>query len=198
MSVIFDQLRIAEDGKMLYLDCHVNTASMFSDRYIDKVVIKTGEQVLETETSPTVADGNHIYLKQVSGNQKEIHLALQPVDMNEYYSKNDFSSDMFFVYVVCKDLSTNECIPCELSNLTYIGTTFDTHRLYQEAMGYVKELSDTCEVSEGFIDFILRFNAFKIAADTGHYQCAVDFYKQLFGGSYASHNSTTKGCGCRG
>lgn len=48
MSVIFDQLRISDNGQSLYLDAHVNEASYFDNVYMGKVTVCTEDQVSET------------------------------------------------------------------------------------------------------------------------------------------------------
>ena len=34
--IIFDQLRISDNGKMLYVDIHVNKADLFDNIFIDR------------------------------------------------------------------------------------------------------------------------------------------------------------------
>lgn len=201
MSVIFDQLRVADDGKFLYIDAHVSDASYFESRYIKHVIIKTAGQVSESEISPSASDGDNVYSTTLSGTQREVHLALQPVDLNEHFGKNSFSSDLFFVYVVCEETTPNECTPCELSNLTTLGTTFDTNLLYQKMLDYSRELADDCNVPDGFVDFILGYHALDAAIQTGHYIPAIKFWNQLFDMSYGYNGGSTngsKGCGCHG
>jgi hypothetical protein len=67
--------------------------------------------------------------------------------------------------------------------------------MYQKAMAYTKELANTCEVSKGFIDFILQWNAFMASVNTGHYTAAIKFYRKLFS---RVTTSTARPCGCHG
>lgn len=46
--ILFDQLRISDDGKRLYINAHVNKADYFANVYIDSIVIMTADKVSET------------------------------------------------------------------------------------------------------------------------------------------------------
>lgn len=195
--VIFDQLRISDDGRMFYLDVHVNKADYFDDIYLDKILIATSGQV--SETDPLSPGNSYVYCLEIPGSEKEIHLALQPVDFNEYFTGSDFSSELFFVYVICKG-TVGECTPCRLDELTTLGVTFDYGKLYQQVMGFTKQLADDCNIPDGFIDLMLTFGAFKASVETEHYVPAIKFYKQLFEGGHGMtpYSATSKPCGCHG
>lgn len=191
--IIFDRLQISDNGKMLYIDAHVNKADYFDNNYIDYIVIKTADQVSEATTLSS--DDTYIYRRSVEANTREIHLALQPTDMNEYFSKSDFSSDLFFVYIVCGG-TVASCTPCRLDELTTLGVTFDYGNFYNKVMNYTRELANTCNIPTNFINLILNFSAFKAAVETEHFGDAIKFYKQLF--DLSGSSSSTKGCGCHG
>lgn len=207
MSVVFDQLRVSDSGDALYIDLHVNEASVFDDFYLDTLTITTAAIVKDVPPVDPPTSG-YIYKLTFTGNQKEVSLVLdkgsfdtafatptEEVSADTPYTSSNLSSDLFIVYAHCKR-TTSADIPCELSNLTTVGITFDTKKLYQKAMAYTKELANTCEVSKGFVDFILQWNAFKAAVDTGHYTAALKFYRMLF--SNVTTTGTAKPCGCHG
>ena len=194
--IIFDQLRISDDGNRMYINIHVNRADYFKDRYLDYMVIKTANQVSETEISPSTSDGENVYIYTFGGNQKEADIVLQPSEFNENFIKNNFSSDLFFVYIVCKEVKANPCTPCPLADLTTLGTTFDETLLYQKVMQSTRELNQDCEIPQNFIDLILLWWGFKAAIETEHYIPAINFWKRLFGGK--NIKGTPKGCGCHG
>lgn len=193
--LIFDQLRISDNGGFMYIDVHVNEADYFDNIYLDYIVIATADQV--SEADPLSPGNVYVYNYTVDNDTtKELHLALQPTDFNENFSKSNFSTDLFFVYVVCKG-TVGECTPCRLDELTTLGVTFDYGNLYQKMMGFTRQLADDCSIPDGFIDFILNFNAFKASVETEHYIPAINFYNQMFdiaGGS----SVTTRSCGCYG
>ena len=192
--IIFDRLQISDNGKMLYLDAHVNKADYFNDIYIDKVIIQTSEQV--SETDPLSPGNEFIYSMTAEDNTKELHLALSAnTDFTDIYST--LSDKLLFVYVVCKG-TPSACTPCRLDEMTTLGVTFDETLFYQQVMQQTKQLADTCEISKDFIDLILLWNGFKAAIETEHYIPAINFWKKMFDKHYNSAIGNVKPCGCHG
>lgn len=205
MSVIFDQLRISDDGKRMYINAHVNKADFFKDIYIDSIVIQTADKV--SETDPGLPTSDYVYIKKAEENTKELNLVLEASDLskswesdpkNIAFNKGDMSSTLFFVYIKCKG-TPDSCTPCRLDEETTLGVVFDENVLHQKVMDYTKELVTDCGVPTAFIDFILLWNAFKSAIETEHYIPAIKFFNMLFdevGKSFQS--KTIKTCGCNG
>lgn len=205
--IIFDQLRISDDGRKMYINAHVNKADYFDNAYIDSITIMTSDKVLET--APGTPTSDYIYTKKIEGNEKEISLVLTANDFTRTWEKDpkampfkqgDMSRTLFFVYIKCKWEGTpGECIPCTLDEETTLGVTFDENMLYQRVMDYTKDLLDECKVPIAFMDFILLWNAFKASIETEHYIPAIKFFNMLFGIVDASgHKGIIKGCGCNG
>lgn len=205
--IIFDQLRISDDGRKMYINAHVNKADYFDNTYIDSITIMTSDKVLET--APGTPTSDYIYTKKVEGNEKEINLVLTANDFTRTWEKDpktmpfkqgDMSRTLFFVYIKCKWEGTpGECIPCTLDEETTLGVTFDENMLYQRVMEYTKDLLDECKIPIAFMDFILLWNAFKASIETEHYIPAIKFFNMLFGIVDASgHKGIIKGCGCNG
>lgn len=196
MSVIFDQLRISDDGRRMYINIHVNKASYFDNIYLDELVIVPSDKV--SETSPHLPTQDYIYKKVFEGNQKEADLVLQHTDFNEQFKGCSLSKDLFFVYVKVKG-TPDPCTPCRLDEEITLGVTFDENMLYQQVMGFTKELTQDCNVPIGFADFILQWSAFKAAIDTEHYIPAIQLWNRLFKeGAHVMGHTKTKGCGCHG
>lgn len=221
MSVIFDQLRLSDDGEKMYINVHVNTAKDFDDVYLDSITIIPADKVLET--SPYTPSSDYIFKKDFEGNQKVAGLVLTPVkDFNESWdlmwqekeNKNKYvdpcnpcnktprmSRTLFFVYVKVKwAKAPKECLPCILTEEHTLGVTFDENLLYQKVMDYTRQLADDCTLPQGFIDFILLWNAFKAAVETEHFIPAVKYFNMLFDGAGVGYSGSGKkgGCGCRG
>lgn len=195
MSVIFDQLRIADDGKKMYINLHVNKAEYFNDIYLDSITIITADKV--SETNPDTPTSDYIYNKVFEDNQKEADLVLLPSDFNEHFTKSNFSSDLFFVFVKIKG-TPSECTPCRLDEEVTLGVTFDESLLYQRVMDFTKGLTDDCQIPTEFTDFILLWNAFKASVETEHYIPAIKFWKMLFDNRGSAAMSKPKNCGCHG
>ena len=192
--VIFDQLRISDNGKLLLIDVHVNKASHFDDIYISKMVIQTHEQV--SEADPLSPGDSHIYSMQAEPGTKELHLALNAATDFDITLKN-LSGKLLFVYVICTGVP-GECTPCRLDEMTTLGVTFDETLFYQMVMQHTRQLADTCKIAKGFLDLILLWNGFKAAIETEHYIPAIDFWKKMFDKRHNSSVSGAKPCGCHG
>lgn len=194
--IIFDQLRISDDGKQMYINLHVNKADYFKDIYLDSLMIMTADKV--SETNPYQPTKDAIYNISFDNEQNEANLVITPNDCTELFTKNTFSNDLFFVYVKVKG-TLDECTPCPLDKEITLGVTFDEALLYQKVMQFTKELADNCTVSKGFIDLILLWYGFKAAIETEHYIEAIDFWKKMFFGHHGIEGlSTYKPCGCHG
>lgn len=203
--IIFDQLRISDDGKRMYINAHVNKADYFNDIYIDSIVIQTADKV--SETNPGLPTSDYVYIKKAEENAKELNLVLEASDLSRSwesdpkaiaFNRGDMSKTLFFVYVKCKG-TPGSCTPCRLDEETTLGVVFDENVLHQKVMDYTKELVADCSVPSAFIDFILLWNAFKSAIETEHYIPAIKFFNMMFEEvGKSSQNRTIKICGCNG
>lgn len=203
--IIFDQLRISDDGKRMYINAHVNKADYFNDIYIDSIVIQTADKV--SETNPGLPTSDYVYIKKAEENAKELNLVLEASDLSRSwesdpkaiaFNRGDMSKTLFFVYIKCKG-APGSCTPCRLDEETTLGVVFDENVLHQKVMDYTKELVADCSVPSAFIDFILLWNAFKSAIETEHYIPAIKFFNMMFEEVGKSCQSRTiKTCGCNG
>lgn len=203
--IIFDQLRISDDGKRMYINAHVNKASYFNDIYIDSIVIQTADKV--SETDPRLPTSDYVYIKKAEENAKELNLVLEASDLSRSwesdpnaiaFGRGDMSKTLFFVYIKCKG-TPGSCTPCRLDEETTLGVVFDENVLHQKVMDYTKELVADCSVPSAFIDFILLWNAFKSAIETEHYIPAIKFFNMMFEEVGKSCQSRTiKTCRCNG
>lgn len=139
------------------------------------------------------------YVKHASTTQRELNLVLDKNSFNEKFLKSDLSSNMFFVYIECDGIVPADT-PCRLDEMTSLGVTFDYGLVFNQAMNYTKELSDDCNVPHAFIDFILNYDALKLAVETEHYVPAIQYWKNMMGEKGVSGKSIgiTKPCGCHG
>ena len=196
--IIFDQLKISDNGKEMYINFHVNGADYFQNIYLESLTIMTADQV--SETDPLTPTADYIYQLEFQEDLKEYNTVLLPTDFNVNFTKSNFSSDLFFVYVKCKNAPLIGCPPCRLDEMTTLGVTFDEALLHQKVLGYTNELVAECSVPQGFTDFILLWNAFKSAIETEHYIMAIQYWKMLFeiGSNSGGYIGNKSGCGCHG
>lgn len=214
MSVIYSQLRVSESGQRLYVNAHVNQATMFDNMYVKKITVCTENQV--SELAPEVYNNDFIYRQEFDGTDKEVNLVLDTAVFNaafnnynpstgeviddskpyatKEFSGNDLSHNMFFVYIDTTPIPAE--VPCCLGGETSLGVTFDYGQIYQQGMGYTRELADNCEVPQNYMNFIMQVDALKIALETEHFVPAIGYWKRLTGTQASQSNS--KPCGCHG
>ena len=156
---------------------------------------QTSQGVYEYVGLDTTDNNNHdynylhflwnVYTIKEEENHREVNLVLSANDFNNgKFTASDLSHNMFFVYVECEYTGTpNPCTPCRLDELTTLGVTFDYGVVFNQAMNYTRELKDSCSVSNNFTDFILNFDALKLAIETEHYVPAIQYWKNMTGNS---------------
>lgn len=195
MSVIFDQLRISDNAKKLYINVHVNKAAYFNNLYLDSIVITNAEHVSEINVDLPTED--YLWRKDLTDdNYREAHIVLEPTDFNEKFSKDNFTDELLFVYVKVRGVP-DAYTPCRLDEDITLGVTFDVNMLYQIVMQQTRQLVDKCDIPRDFLDLILLWNGFKAAIETEHYVVAIDFWKKIFR-SKNSAVSLIRGCRCHG
>lgn len=193
--VHFNELRITSDGQYLIIDVAVRNESYYKDVYLDSILIDNQDTYVGTGPSSTpifeytvpttqIVDGK---AKQVQ--QKSIRLVLEAIDLTTRSLK-----DLLFVYVRVKGTPTPNT-PCDMDNITTLGTVVNMYPFYQQAINYIGELASNCNIPQNFIDFILRTKALELSLKTGNYPDAIKFFNKFFNGK-----DTTVirkgGCGC--
>ena len=104
--------------------------------------------------------------------------------------------DLLYVYVKAKIEGIElEDIPCCLQQDVIMGTVVDTYPYYQQAMEYIKEVADTCNPSQNFVDYILKLKGLEVAIKTGNYTEANKFFIKFFK-NRGNINVAKGGCGC--
>lgn len=195
--IIFDQLRISDDGKKMYIDAHVSQATVFADTIIEKLIICLADEVSENETIDPESIPNIFYKEYITEDTKEIHEVISIDDEDLHYSSTTFK-DLFFVYIKCDNVPEESTCYTAIGNYV-LGVLFDTALFYRTVMQHTKELNKSCEIPKSFIDLILLWNGFNAAVKTGHYLTAIDFYNKLFENSpLTAASSINNICGCHG
>ena len=47
-----------------------------------------------------------------------------------------------------------------MDNSTTIGVIYDKYSIFKNAMNYIDEINNTCNIPKNFIDYILKYKAF--------------------------------------
>lgn len=214
MSVIYSQLRISESGQRLYIDAHVNQATVFENVYVKKITVCVENQV--SEITPDIYNNKFIYRQEFDGAIKKLDMVLDipafdaaflnynpesgtVIDPSKPYATapfngKDLSHNMFFVYIDTTPVP--EEVPCCFGTRSNVGVTFDYTPIYTQGMNYTKELVNNCEVPVNYIDFVLLLNALKISIETEHFVPAIGYWNRLIGTQATTGSS--KSCGCHG
>lgn len=211
MSVIYDQLRVSDNGQALLINAHVNKARNFDNVYMKRITICTEDQV--SEINPLSFGENFIYQADITPdeeieptenqlfNKKSLNLVLTRNDFNEKFTAFDLSHNMFFVYIECEGTPTPDT-PCRLDEMTTLGVTFDYGLMFNQAMNLTRELADTCNIPQNYLNFIMNYDALKLAIETEHYIPAINYWRNITGirGVLSGNNTsgTVKPCGCYG
>lgn len=200
--VQFNDLSIYPDINKLIIDISVINDNKDVDTSIDSVIIDTQDTycqngpsnnpvysyIVEENSIPVYVPSDcqkpqTVYCKDdvdnpcivgFNDNGKYLRLALSDKDLNVA----NLSNNIFFVYVNVKNT------PSEDSDITatsesVIGVVFDKSTLYDISMRFLKELSCTCNIPKGFIDFILQMKALDISVETGHYIEAIYYWNKF-------------------
>ena len=83
--------------------------------------------------------------------------------------------------------------PCG-ADVIDMAAIYDKDILLDKGLVYLKELGDTCEISRGFVDYILKRYALDMAIATCNYRAAIKYWQMLT----ITKGMTLKGCGCHG
>lgn len=204
--IVINELRISDDNRNLIVDASVDNLCYYNDVGIASVIIDT--QHTYSNSHPSNRAVYHVSVEDLPDNPencqgvfvekkedkiKRIRLVLDKGDLGTGLSDN-----LFFVYIVANGIPSPST-PCGYDNTYVMGIVWNKRLLYNIGMSYVREMGDTCTVPRGFIDYILRFNAFQLALETGNYPVAIDYWNKFFlrkGNSIKVPNN--KRCGCHG
>lgn len=186
--IVLNECRITPDGKCLVVEATVNNLSYFDNVYIDSVIVDTDK------TYSAGGPSDKGFKRTFEGEKiKNIRFSISAKDMG----LSTLDNNIFFVYVyVTKDSIPSPDTPCGMDNEYVMGVAVNMRPLYNMAMGYIRELNDTCSVPKGFIDMILRLKAFKLSLKTGNFPVAFEQWDRLFNNKVSV--SSRKGCGCNG
>lgn len=199
--VVFDELRITEDGKYLIINAHLRREIVEQDyaNRIDEIWVCDSSEYIEGVPS----DANPIGVKVYSWGSpvNERHTVDIKINPNLYDGlPTNFKGKLLFVYV--NVLTTDEpVLSCGCAKNPAIGVTMDMKLIYDQFMNYINEIlcsENKCNTSipQNFTDFILRYNALLLAMDSKHYLKGIEFFDKWF--SKNNNIVTTSNCGCNG
>lgn len=188
--VVFDELRITEDGQYLIINARIrkDILKQYPNAYIKSIHVCDSSNYDEGIPSKAIS----IYEYNDNSTRKTSFFdAIHFTAISEKLLNNK----LIFVYIEVAHADS----PCGCASNPAVGVAMDMSNVYSQFMSYINELCDTdsCDKTtpSGLTDFILRFNALLLAMDSKHYAKGVEFFDKWF-----SKDSKTKStdCGCHG
>lgn len=187
----FNELRIVENK--LIIDVSVLSEDYYKDVYLDSIVIDNQDTYISNGPSSnpvydyTVPDDDTIITQEPVG-KKHIRLVLDKLDGIN-------TTDLLFVYVRTKGAPTSDT-PCGWDTKTTLGVVYDECPMYKQAMNYISEIGEDCNIPMGFIDFILGKKALDVSILAGHHTESIKFFNKFFKNRKVKLNKGRRGCGC--
>ena len=180
----FTELRVQKERLIIVAEVR-EIEDYYDNVYIDKIIIDTQDTF--TTSGPSA---NPIYSVTVDGYQKKFSISLSSLDLGNV----DINKTMFFVYAVAKGIPAPDT-PCGYDDTPTVGVTFSMCPIYNKAMGYIKEVENSCEIPKDFINMIIQLKAIQYSVDSGHFTQAVKYYNKFYKNLSVNTFST---CGCHG
>lgn len=201
IMVVFNELRVTEDGQYLIIDARVRKETIYNDVVIQKIVIGTQRNYSEDNLRSKNLKGITITVD----NKKELYERFDAGFLNLKATREedevDLKNDLIFVYIVTNnnvDVSQCPVLPCNMTDPVTVGVTMNMANIYNQFMRYIDELNNATSCTKntaGFTDFILRYNAFLLAIDSKHYTKGIEYFNKWFG---KDKNLRVSNCGCNG
>lgn len=203
--VVFNECRIDKEGKNLIIDVNVDSLSYYKDIYLESITIDSDKTFIENGPSKAaiyskaLSDLNSTLddytLTTVTTSQgatkiKGIRIKLNYKDL----ALDDLNNNILFVYIGVEGIPELNT-PCGMDNKYSVAIAVNLRPIYNMAMGYIKELGDTCTIPKRFIDMILRLKAFELSIKTGNFTTAINQWDKLFKNKRVVPSSK---CGCNG
>lgn len=202
--VIFNELSISSDKQSLVIDCSVEGLPVYSDMYIKTVYLEYYKNA-ETIGVPS-SKALTVYDKQDGDDpQQDMRFCVSKEQLPSDMGVSDFDKGLFFVTVICDgDLPASAALMgCGTDDTVDTAIVLDWHRVYERGMQYISKLTDECfndcEDIPGFRNFILLWNALRLAlatCDYGQIGKAWERFLKIYTNNKATL-STSGGCGCR-
>ena len=208
--VIFNELRITEDGKCLIVDCEVENVDIYANMYIKSIYLDYYKN-----TSSVITPSSKAYKLYENKNDdtsvkgKRVSFKSAMLKLTEF-GATKLEDGLFFVFVECDgtlpaDISN---YPCKYDQKKDIGVILDWKAFYKRGMSYVASIygicggSNFCTNPDGFEDFIILWNALKLAIYTCDWMLVKDLWDKFLNVPYiasgivTTSTRTSGGCGC--
>lgn len=194
--VVFDELRITEDGSALVISAHLRREIVEQDsaNCISEIWVCDSSEYKDGVPSDANPIGAKVYSYGPStGERHKVDITVHPTD--DQNLPTNFKGKMLFVYAIVRYIE-EPALSCGCASNPAIGVALDMSVIYDQFMQYINELCNrgcNTQAPKGLTDFILRYNAMLLAMDSKHYKVGIDFFDKWFNGK---SNNKVSNCGC--
>ena len=198
--VTFNDLRISEDGSCLIVDVEITDLDIYSNMYIDSIYLDyygTFSSSLPSASAYTMYDNRDA---DQTVKHKRIVLPKAFLGMTNF-GISSFDKGMFFVTVRCDGVLPSSIVnyACGYDDTVNVGVILDWKYFYQKGIQYAAGMVDPCHNkcidNTGFEDFILQWNALKLAVNTCDWMLAAKLWNKLVN-HCPGVAKVSAGCGC--
>lgn len=203
--VTFNELRIGENGSCIIIDVEITGLDIYKNMYIKSISLDYYADVTDGKSQSLPGSKSYkLYDNQYdddSVRRKRISVPESILPLTKF-SAEGFEKGLFFVTVVCDGNlpATAMNFACGFDDTVKIGVIADWKSFYSIGMQYVSRLAngcaDPCLKDPGFEDFILQWNALKLAISTCNWPMVASLWDKLMRVHYSNAPAVVGGCGC--
>jgi hypothetical protein len=199
--VTFKELRISPDGKKLLVNCIVDQMNIYEDMYIKSIYVEYYKNV----NTMGVPSDKAICIYENSEDDVSVKAVKECLEHSnivvEKFNIESFIGGLFYVYVTCDGVlpAGVSTLPCGYDDNTDVGVILDWKLFYETGMKYIARMAKECYKCDsplGAENFILLWNALKLAMSTCDYRLIEKYWNKFI--RIAIHDGIIRpsGCGC--
>lgn len=200
--VLFNELRITENGDGIDIGCFVEDLEIYSKMYIKRVLLEYYVNALpsgEPSNKAIVLYENAEDIETIRA--VNVHIDASDEDVKKNFGISSFSGGIFYAIVECDGTlsASTSSMSCGYDEARDTGVILDWRRLYADGMRHIAGMNlpcgDRCRDEGGFDAFVVTWNALRLAIASCDYRFVeriwTKYLRQLGAGSQA-----VSGCGC--
>lgn len=199
--VQFNELRITDNKTCLTVSCFVENLSMYSGMYIKSIDVYYYKNYSTAGGSSEHAINIYSNTSDdttVKSVRKTLYAAQLESVANEF-GTSTFAGGLFYVVVECDGTlgSGAALYECGADSTVDVGVVVDWEKIYSEGMRYITSYYNNCKTPcdvSLWEDFILRWNALKLAIATCDWDMVNTLWDKIFFRS--ATRASASGCGC--
>lgn len=201
--VIFNEIRLSDDKDKIIVDCSVEDLSVYSNVYIESIYIDyyKNNQKVTGYSDKAIQIYNNTEGTLVKTVRTCLSMTTDELKIETNFGINSFDDGMFYIFVYCGGTPSAEVatMPCGYDEDMDVAVVLDWQKLYEVGMSYIAQYSNDCTCAQpaGLDNFILSWNALKLASGTCDYALMSKLYDKLVRFySNISPDTVSGGCSC--